>query len=354
MSDRLEDRNVEEISRLPAPREFVQGLAASPRARACEGEARRAIRDVLHGRDPGRLVGVVGPCSIHDTGGALVYADRLARVAEDTARELVLVMRCYFEKPRTSIGWKGLLHDPDLDGSGDLGAGLERARRLLVELAERGIPCGGEALDPISPQYLADLLSWAAIGARTCESQIHRELASGLSMPVGFKNPTSGDLGVVANAIRSARGAHTFLGIDAQGAVAYVRTRGNPDLHLVLRGGARGPNFGPRELAAAAGHAAAFGLRRAVLVDCSHANSGGDHRRQARVCRAVLRQFRGGQRALMGVMLESQLQPGRQDWSPGAVLAPGLSITDACIGWDETRVLLYEAADAVARGRASA
>ena len=354
MPDQLESRNVAEISSLPAPRELARGLAASPRARQAVDGARRAIRDILHGRDRKRLVVVTGPCSVHDEAAALAYADRLARVVEDTARELVLVMRCYFEKPRTSVGWKGLLHDPDLDGSGDLGAGLERARRLLVELAERGIPCGGEVLDPISPQYLADLMSWAAIGARTCESQIHRELASGLSMPVGFKNPTSGDLAPVANAIRSARGAHTFLGIDAQGAVASVRTCGNPDLHLVLRGGAKGPNFGPGEVAVAVEYAAAFGLERAVLVDCSHANSGRDHRRQARVCRSVLGQFKSGQGALMGVMLESQLRPGRQDWSPGAVLTPGISITDACIGWDETRRLLCEAAEVAARGRDTA
>ena len=350
MSDQLENRNVREIARLPAPRELRQRLAASAGARACVTAARHAIRDVLHGRDENRLVVVAGPCSIHDVDGALAYADRLARIAEDTTRELVVIMRCYLEKPRTSVGWKGLLHDPDLDGFGNPASGLERARTLLVELAERGVPCGGEALDPVSPQYLGDLMSWASIGARTCESQIHRELASGLSMPVGIKNPISGDLSAVANAIRSAQSEHTFLGIDADGAVACVRSCGNPDLHMVLRGGARGPNFGAREVAAAGASVMQFGLRRPILVDCSHANSGKDYRRQSVVCRAVRDQVRAGQGALMGVMLESQLRPGRQDWSPGARLEPGVSITDACIGWNETRTLLDELAEVVAKG----
>jgi 3-deoxy-7-phosphoheptulonate synthase len=341
-----------ELRRLPPPRELLERRTASAPARARISATRDAIRAIQQGRDAARLLVVVGPCSIHDRRDALEYAGRLRGVRERTRDELVVVMRTYFEKPRTTVGWKGFLHDPGLDGSCDFAAGLEHARALLVELNEMGIPCASEALDPVTPQYLGDLLSWAAIGARTCESQSHRELASGLSTPVGVKNGTSGDVGVALNAIVSARSPHTFFGIDREGGVCLVRTRGNPDLHLVLRGGACGSNFDAESVARAASAARELGVRRPVMVDCSHGNSGKDYRRQAFVCRDAVGQLRAGQDALMGLMLESHLEAGSQPWRPGARLEPGVSITDACIGWDETEKLLYEIAEAVAYTRA--
>jgi 3-deoxy-7-phosphoheptulonate synthase len=258
-------------------------------------------------------------------------------------------MRTYFEKPRTTVGWKGLLNDPRLDGSCDLPAGLELARAVLLRINELGLPCASELLDPIAPQYLGDLLSWAAIGARTTESQTHREMASGLSMPVGFKNNTDGDLRVALNAMISARHPHNFLGIDANGAVAVIQTQGNPDRHIVLRGGDRQANYDAAAVAGAAELVAGEGIARPLMVDCSHGNSSKDHRKQAAACRAVLEQVRAGERRVMGIMLESNLHPGRQDWMPDQPLARGVSITDACIGWEETETLLYELATAAQR-----
>jgi 3-deoxy-7-phosphoheptulonate synthase len=256
-------------------------------------------------------------------------------------------MRTYFEKPRTTVGWKGLINDPRLDGSCDIAHGLTLARRILLRLNELRLPCASELLDPVTPQYLADLLSWAAIGARTTESQTHREMASGLSMPVGFKNGTDGSLEGAANALISAAHPHGFLGIDAAGVAALVRTRGNRDGHLVLRGGGGRPNHDPASVADAARRTRALGIERGVLVDCSHDNSGKDPRRQGEVCRAVLAQVAAGSASLLGVMLESHLRPGRQEWGSGASLAYGVSITDACIGWEETEALLRELAEGV-------
>jgi 3-deoxy-7-phosphoheptulonate synthase len=315
--------------------------------------ARAALRDLIHGRDRRRLVAVVGPCSIHDESAALAYAERLAPVARAASDALVVVMRTYFEKPRTTVGWKGLVNDPHLDGSCDIGHGLALARRILLAVNELGVPCATEVLDPVTPQYLADLVAWAAIGARTTESQTHREMASGLSMPVGFKNGTDGTLAGAANALVSAGHAHGFLGIDEGGATAVVKTRGNPDRHLVLRGGNGGPNFDAANVAEAARLAAAQGIARGVLVDCSHDNSGKDPTRQGAVCRAVAEQFAAGERALLGIMLESHLRPGRQDWVRGAALVPGLSITDACLGFEETEALLGELAETVRRQAAA-
>jgi 3-deoxy-7-phosphoheptulonate synthase len=309
--------------------------------------ARGAIRDVLHGRDPRRLVVVVGPCSIHDPELALEYAERLRPLARELEGELVVVMRTYFEKPRTALGWKGFLNDPRLDGSCDVAEGIRRARALLLELGERGLACATELLDPITPQYLADLISWAAIGARTSESQTHREMASGLSMPVGFKNGTDGYLDAAAHALAAARQRHAFLGVDLYGRAAVVHTRGNPDGHLVLRGGRGGPNHGPEHVARAAALGRAQGIARPVMVDCSHGNSERDPRRQAEVCRAVLAQVRAGERALMGLLLESHLEEGSQPFAPGRPLARGVSITDPCIGMAETEPLLREIAAAV-------
>jgi 3-deoxy-7-phosphoheptulonate synthase len=344
-TDPIEDRNLAAQQRLTTPRAVKSGLPLTPAAAATVRAGRQAIRDVLHGRDERRLIAIVGPCSIHDPEAAREYAGRLARVAEATRDALVIVMRTYFEKPRTTVGWKGLINDPHLDGSCDLPAGLEQARRLLLEINGLGVPCASELLDPIVPQYIGDLLSWAAIGARTTESQTHREMASGLSMPVGFKNGTDGGLDVARNAMISARHPHHFLGIDGDGAVAVIQTKGNPDRHVVLRGGARDVNYGAEAIASAATLIADEEIARPIMVDCSHDNSGKNHTRQATACRAVLDQVRDGESRIMGVMLESNLRPGRQNWIAGAMLEYGVSITDACIGWEETEALLYELAD---------
>jgi len=343
----LEDRNLISLSPLVSPHEVKRALPVSPRAAATVRAARAAIRDLLHGRDRRRLLAVVGPCSIHDEPAARDYAGRLRALAQELGDALVVVMRAYFEKPRTTVGWKGLVNDPHLDGSCDIGHGLELARRILLEVNELGLPCATEFLDPVSPQYHADLIAWAAIGARTTESQTHREMASGLSMPVGFKNGTDGSLETAGNALVSAAHPHGFLGIDGRGATALVRTRGNPDGHIVLRGGGGRPNYDAGSVAAAARLAAARGVVRGVLVDCSHENSGKDPRRQAEPLRSSLGLWGEGQGALLGVMLESHLRPGRQEWGRGTPLEYGVSITDACIGWDETEALLREAAEAV-------
>ena len=351
MREPIEDRNLIAIDALISPRELKARAPATPAAADTVIEARRAIRDVIHGRDPSRLVVIVGPCSIHDPEAALDYARRLRDAAADSADAMVVVMRAYFEKPRTTVGWKGLINDPRLDGSCDVAAGLELARRLLLEINELGVPCGSEVLDPFTPQFVADLLAWGGIGARTSESQTHRQLASGLSMPVGFKNGTDGGLEVAANAMVASSHPHTFLGITADGKSALVRTAGNPDRHMVLRGGVNGPNFGPEFVARAAELVANQDLVRPVMVDCSHDNSRKDYRRQGPVCRAVLDQVRAGNPAIMGLLLESNLEPGQQSWRPGVPLERGLSITDACIGWAETEKLLGEIAEAVRFGQ---
>jgi 3-deoxy-7-phosphoheptulonate synthase len=346
MEEALENRNLVSLTPLVPPGEVKAALPPTPVAARTVRAARAAIRDLLHGRDRRRLLAVVGPCSIHDEAAALEYAARLRALAAETEDALLVVMRTYFEKPRTTVGWKGLINDPALDGSCDVGHGLRLARRILLRIAELGVPCASEVLDPVVPQYLADLIAWAAIGARTTESQTHRELASGLSMPVGFKNGTDGNLETATHALVSAAHPHHFLGVDERGATAVVRTRGNRDAHLVLRGGGGRPNYDPESVAAAARRAGAQGIARGVLVDCSHENSGRDPARQGEALRAVLAQWRAGQGALLGVMLESHLHPGRQDWGRDTPLAYGVSITDACIGWEETEALLREAAGA--------
>ena len=349
--DRLEDRNVVETARLTPPRALKERFPVQAKVAEVVSSTRAAIRDALHGRDARRLVIVVGPCSIHDPAAALEYAGRLADVAARTRNELIIVMRSYFEKPRTTIGWKGLINDPHLDGSCDIEAGLALARRLLLEIGGLGLGCASELLDPITPQYVADLLSWAAIGARTTESQTHREMASGLSMPVGFKNGMDGGLQVALDAMVSARHPHSFLGVDVDGRTAVVRTRGNPDRHIVLRGGSGGTNHDRESVTRAAALVGVEGITRGVMVDCSHGNSAKDPARQVAVAREVIAQIAGGQRALLGLMLESHLEAGRQDWMPGRPLRRGVSITDACVGWDETESLLLEAASAVRHSR---
>jgi len=344
LPEQIENRNLVALTPLPSPRVVKAALPLTEGAANVVLRTRRAIRDIIHGRDTHRLVVVVGPCSIHDPDAASEYAARLGRVAAATRDDLVVVMRTYFEKPRTTVGWKGLINDPHLDGSCDIAAGLELARRLLLQINSLEVPCAYEALDPVTPQYIADLVSWAAIGARTTESQTHREMASGLSMPVGFKNGTDGGLAVALNAMISARHPHSFLGISADGLTAMVKTTGNPDRHIVLRGGAGRPNYGRTDIAGAAALVAEEGIPRPIMVDCSHDNSGKDHTQQARVFREVLEQVSDGQPAIMGLLLESNLHAGKQTWKAGVELAYGVSITDACIAWEETEALLYEAA----------
>ena len=347
MLERIEDRNLSGIRPLLSPRTLKTQLPLGPTPARTVVAARGALREVIHGRDAKRLVVILGPCSIHDPEAAIEYATRLARIADELGEHLVLIMRTFFEKPRTTLGWKGLINDPHLDGSCDVAAGLELARRLLLEINALGVPCASEVLDPFTPQFIGDLLAWGGIGARTIESQPHRQLASGLSMPVGFKNSTSGDVAVARNALVAAGHPHSFLGIDADGRSALVNTTGNADRHLVLRGGGGRPNHGPAEVARAAHRVADEAIARPIMVDCSHENSGKDHTRQAPVCREVLDQLRAGSPVLMGVQIESNLQSGRQDWARGVPLRRGVSITDACMGWDETADLLHEIAEAV-------
>ncbi|MDB6113814.1 MAG: aroG, partial [Lacunisphaera sp.] len=313
--------------------------------------ARHAIGEILHGRD-GRLLAVVGPCSIHDPAAALVYARRLKPVADRLARDLLVVMRVYFEKPRTTVGWKGLINDPHLDGSFQVNTGLRLARRLMLDINAAGLPIGTEFLDTTLGQYYADLVAWAAIGARTTESQIHRELASGLSMPVGFKNRTDGDLQVAVDAIVSARHPHCFPSLTREGAPAILGTSGNPECHLVLRGGSRtGPNFSRDAVRAAAALLKKSDALPVVLVDCSHGNSGKQYQQQANVAADLAAQVAGGERAIIGFMLESNLVGGSQTHEPGRTLTPGQSITDGCLAFEETVPLLEKLAEAAAARR---
>ena len=347
MSEQLEDTHLVDMQPLIAPRAVKAELPMTEQAAELVSETRQLIRTILHGRDQRRLLVVTGPCSIHDAEAAYEYAGRLKKVIDATRDRLVIVMRTYFEKPRTTVGWKGLINDPHLDGSCDIPTGLQMARQILLHINQLGVPCAVEVLDPVTPQYVADLISWAAIGARTTESQTHRELASGLSMPIGFKNGTDGKVQSAINAMISARHPHSFLGINADGLTCMVKTGGNPDRHIVLRGGGGKPNCGPEDIARAVEFVAGEEIARAVMVDCSHDNSGKDHTKQGQVCRDALAVFRDGQRALMGLLIESNLKPGKQAWKEGVQLEYGMSITDACIGWEETEQLLYEIAEAV-------
>jgi 3-deoxy-7-phosphoheptulonate synthase len=347
-AEALEDLHLAGLEPLISPRELKAKLPVTEGAARTVLAARRALRDAIHGRDARRLVVIVGPCSIHDPDAALEYAGRLAKAAEGLRDDLLVVMRTYFEKPRTTIGWKGLINDPHLDGSCDVGAGLELARGLLLELGGLGVACASEILDPFTPQFVADLLAWGGIGARTAESQTHRELASGLSMPIGFKNGTDGGLATAQNAMIAASHPHSFLGITPDGRSAVVTTTGNPDRHLVLRGGGGRTNYAREDVARAAALVADQAIARPIMIDCSHDNSGKDPARQGSVCRAVLSQLSGGRpQALLGLLIESFLEPGRQTWRKGEPLARGVSITDGCIGWGETETLLGEIAEAV-------
>jgi 3-deoxy-7-phosphoheptulonate synthase len=336
---------VGEMIRLSPPAAIKSDFPMSELANQTVVGGREAVHNILYQTDS-RLLVVVGPCSIHDAEGALDYARRLARLRVELADQFCVLMRVYFEKPRTTIGWKGLVNDPHLDGTYDIETGLKRARQLLLAIAELGLPAATEFLDPIVPQYLADLVSWAAIGARTTESQTHREMASGLSMPVGFKNGTDGSLQTAIDAMGAARHPHSFLGIDQEGVTSIVRTRGNPDGHLVLRGGRAKGNYDPASIAEAEASLRRAGLPSVLMVDCSHANSGKQHARQEEVWRSVLEQRAAGNTALIGLMLESNLFEGNQPFpQPRHALRYGVSITDACINWDTTERILRVGAE---------
>ena len=345
------DLHVVETRPLVAPAILHADLPLSDRAAETVRSTSQRIQRLLRGEDP-RLLVIVGPCSVHDVAAAEEYADALAQLRHRHQERLEVVMRVYFEKPRTTVGWKGLINDPHLDGSYDINTGLRRARTLLLHLAERGLPAATELLDPVVPQYIADLISWTAIGARTTESQTHREMASGLSMPIGFKNGTDGSASTAINAMEAAAKPHHFLGISQQGHAAIVSTTGNPDGHLVLRGGKGGPNYNPEAVGAAAAQLAAEGLPARLMVDCSHGNSNKDYRRQGEVLRQVAEQVAGGSLHVMGVMLESHLVEGSQKIPADlSQLTYGQSITDACIALDTTLALLDELAGAVRMAR---
>ncbi len=333
--------------RLVSPAALIEAIPAGPAAHQTVADTRGAIRRALRGEDPRPIV-VVGPCSIHDTRAAREYAQRLKGLIDALGGRLLILMRVYFEKPRTTVGWKGLINDPDLDGSFNMDKGLRQARELLAELGELGVAAAREMLEPFTPQYVGDLVSWVAIGARTTESQTHRQMASGLSAPVGFKNSTDGNLQIAIDAIRSAAHPHWFLGIDEAGSTAVIETTGNRDTHLILRGGSEGTNYAPADIEAAALRLREAGLPTRLMVDCSHANSGKKHHRQALVWRSLVEQIRGARVAgtpspILGMMLESHLYPGRQDIpSDLRELRYGVSVTDECIDWDATETLLRE------------
>jgi len=343
------DLRIVDTTLLKSPNEVTAELPLSERTANVVFGARQEIQAVLHGEDSRPLV-IVGPCSIHDPDAAIDYAGRLLELKRRYAQELLLVMRVYFEKPRTTVGWKGLINDPRLDGSNDIPAGIRSARRLLLDLAELGMPAATEMLDPIIPQYIADLVSWTAIGARTTESQTHREMASGLSMPVGFKNGTDGGLSVAINAMIAASRAHSFLGVDPSGHVGVVRTRGNPHTHLVLRGGNSGPNYEPAQVAAAAQALTKAKINARMLVDCSHDNSGKNHRKQPEVLTEIGAQIRNGGSQLLGVMIESNIADGKQELTDDkSKLNYGQSITDGCVDFATTERMLEQFADDAAR-----
>ena len=338
-----QDINVVEIVRLKPPRVIKSELPMTESANHTVVESRAVLRRILKREDP-RLLVVVGPCSVHDPKGALDYAHRLARLREEVKDRLFIVMRVYFEKPRTTVGWKGLINDPHLDGSNDIEAGLRIGRRLLLEIAELGLPAATEFLDSIVPQYISDLVTWAAIGARTTESQTHREMASGLSMPVGFKNGTDGGLQIALDAMQASRTPHSFLGVDQDGFTSIVRTKGNPFGHVVLRGGRARTNYDAASIAEAVTSLSKAGQEPVLMVDCSHANSNKQHRQQEEVARNVVSQRAEGNKALIGLMIESYLEEGNQPVIGNrAELKYGVSITDACVNWTTTERILREA-----------
>ncbi|MDX2111319.1 MAG: 3-deoxy-7-phosphoheptulonate synthase [Verrucomicrobiota bacterium] len=338
---RVSDINVVETAVLPAPELLLREVRRTEKQASFVAESRQRLHEIIFTEDR-RFLLVIGPCSIHDIKAGRDYAQRLAALSKTVNDRIELVMRVYFEKPRTSIGWKGLIMDPHLDGSHDIFTGLRLARQFLGEVIDMGLPTATELLDPITPQYIADLICWSAIGARTTESQTHRQMASGLSMPLGFKNATSGSLPAAINAIKAASQPQTFLGISSQGLASAVTTRGNPNCHIILRGGESGTNYDSASIADARAQLEKNKLPPAIMVDCSHANSGKDYRRQPEVLRDIVRTLLNGQNAIIGSMVESNLVEGSQTLSNAADLKYGVSVTDPCIGWETTEALIKE------------
>jgi 3-deoxy-7-phosphoheptulonate synthase len=347
---KTDDLRIEELRPLISPAILMEELPATDEVGLRVSSHREEVGRVLAGDDD-RLLAVVGPCSIHDPEAALEYAARLQGMAEELRDDLLIVMRVYFEKPRTIVGWKGLINDPHLDGSFAINEGLRAARRFLLGVIDLGLPAGSEFLDPVSPQFYADLVAWGAIGARTSESQVHRELASGLSMPVGFKNGTDGTVQLAIDAILSRAHPHHFLSVTKQGLAAIVATRGNPECHVILRGGSNGPNYTSSAVDEVVRQLEGAGLPGRVMIDCSHANSGKDHSRQPVVAEDVGAQIAEGSEAIFGVMIESFLVDGNQDHTKTSELVRGMSITDKCLGWERTEPVLRKLADAVRKRR---
>ena len=339
---KTQDLRIKSIKPLISPALLIEELPLSDDLASQIRADRQAVVDIIHGRDK-RLLVIVGPCSIHDPKAALEYADRLAVLAKKLQKKLMIVMRVYFEKPRTTVGWKGLINDPNLNDTYNINQGLRIARHLLLDIAAKGLPIAVEFLDTISPQYVADLVSWGAIGARTTESQVHRELASGLSMPIGFKNATSGDIDIALDAVKAASHPHSFLGVTSQGLSAIVMTAGNHDAHIVLRGGKTGPNYDLASLQAITKAQEARGVKTGLIVDASHANSQKDYKRQLEVLESVQESMKNHpELPIAGVMIESHLKEGRQDLKPGQTLVYGQSVTDACLGWEQTEAILTQ------------
>jgi 3-deoxy-7-phosphoheptulonate synthase len=351
MQHQTDDLRIRDIKQVAPPKALQEEFPISEKAAQTVYDARREIQRILQGEDK-RLLVVVGPCSVHHPQAAMEYAERLCALREELKQDLMIVMRVYFEKPRTTVGWKGLINDPDLDGSFEINKGLRLARKLLLDLAEMGMPAGTEFLDLISPQYVADLISWGAIGARTTESQGHRELASGLSCPIGFKNATDGSVKVAIDAIHAATRPHVFMSVTKDGNSAIFRTTGNDDTHIILRGGQR-PNYDTESVNIASEEIVESGLTPKIMIDFSHANSRKKPTKQIQVGHDVAGQVGRGDQRIVGIMIESHLVAGRQDLHPGGGLIYGQSITDACIGWDDTAPLLRELAEAAARRRES-
>ncbi|WP_026644671.1 3-deoxy-7-phosphoheptulonate synthase [Bifidobacterium sp. AGR2158] len=348
------DVNIRQLDPIPAPRYFIKELPLTDAMSELVLSSRRQIRDILHGRDD-RVLAIVGPCSIHDPAAAHEYATRLAALNEELKDRLMIVMRVYFEKPRTTIGWKGLINDPDLNGRFDIRKGMWLARKVLTDVLSLGLPAATEWLDPITPQYLCDLISWGAIGARNTESQVHRELASGMSMPIGFKNATDGSIKPAADSCYTAAFEHHFLSVNLDGQVISAETKGNPDCHLVLRGSSSGPNYDPVSVAEALealkASTAAGPSNHGLVIDAAHGNCGKDEVVEARVVEDIASRIAAGERGILGIMMESFLKGGHQKPAPLDQLVYGQSVTDACVPWDRTEQVLRELADAVATRR---
>ena len=354
MASRIKNLNVASISPLDPPSEYLAEIPVSEKVEDLVIRSRQEVTDIINGDDDRFLV-IVGPCSIHDEDAGREYAERLVKLADEVKDTVSIVMRVYFEKPRTTVGWKGFINDPNLDGSFNMAEGLRRARRFLMDVCELGMPCATEFLDPFTPQYIADLISWGAIGARTAESQTHRQLASGLSMPIGFKNGTGGSVQLAVDGVTAANAKHAFLGIDDAGAAAVVQTSGNRDCHIILRGGSGGPNYSAEHVEKAQDALTSNGMLPNIVIDCSHANCNKDHNLQPVAFRDVLQQRRDGNNGIVGMMIESHLNAGSQSLNGDAsTLQYGVSITDPCVDWETTEELLREAAQVLTAQQAIA